>query len=272
MSLLKNVLIRLSGNRYAQQMLERRVPTLQYLMGIGAGAGVRSSGEKAIFGLLQSRCEAPYCIFDVGANKGQYLKLILDEMSGLDINVHCFEPGHETYRVLKQSIKTDRRVKLNNAGIGREDGRAVLHYDVPGSTMASLTKRDLGDRPVAFDGAEEVEIRTIDTYCQEHEIEHIDLLKIDIEGNELDAFAGAKRMLEAKAISIVAFEFGGCNIDTRTFVRDFWGIFHGVGFSLYRITPSGYLHPISAYRETLEQFRTMNFVALGGGRYEERSR
>jgi len=107
-----------------------------------------------------------------------------------------------------------------------------------------------------------VEINTIDNYCSENAINHIHLLKIDIEGHELDALAGAKRMFATKSIDIVTFEFGGCNIDTRTFFRIFWYFFSEVNLKIFRITPSGYLYPIESYKEIYEQFRTTNFITI----------
>jgi hypothetical protein len=85
---------------------------------------------------------------------------------------------------------------------------------------------------------------------------------MDIEGHELDALSGAKRMFDNKSIDIVAFEFGGCNIDTRTFFQDFWYFFSGINMRIYRVTPSGYLYRIDSYKEIQEQFRTTNFVAM----------
>jgi len=69
-------------------------------------------------------------------------------------------------------------------------------------------------------------------------------------------------MFNAKSIDLVAFEFGGCNIDTRTFFQDFWYFFREVHFRIFRITPSGYLYPIESYKEIYEQFRTTNFIAI----------
>jgi hypothetical protein len=69
-------------------------------------------------------------------------------------------------------------------------------------------------------------------------------------------------MLSSQAIDIVTFEFGGCNIDTRTYFQDFWYFFSKASFDMYRITPSGYLHPLKAYSELHEQFRTTNFMAV----------
>ena len=265
MSILKSALIKVSGNHIIQSMLDKNVQISQYLMGIGSGGGVSSSGEQAIFQVLEQRIKPPYCIFDVGSNKGQFLQLILDNVSVSDFSVHCFEPGHETFSILVESSKEDRRIKLNNIGLGKEKGEAVLHYDSPGSGLASLTKRKLNHFDITFSKEEKVEINTIDNYCSENAIDHIHLLKIDIEGHELDALAGAKEMFASKSIDIVTFEFGGCNIDTRTFFQDFWYFFDEANFTIFRITPSGYLYPLKSYKEIYEQFRTINFIAVSNG-------
>ena len=262
MSILKSTLIKVSGNRFIQNLLEKNVKTSQDFMGIGSGGEVLSSGEKAIFHILKQRLNPPYCIFDVGSNKGQFLQLILKNIPVDDLSVHCFEPGHQTFKSLVESSKNDKRVKLNNIAVGKEKGEAVLHYDCVGSGIASLTKRKLHHFCIDFSKSEKVEIDTIDNYCAENAISRIHLLKIDIEGHELDALAGAKSMFDTESIDIVAFEFGGCNIDTRTFFQDFWYFFIEINFKIFRITPSGYLYPIKLYKEVYEQFRTTNFVAV----------
>ena len=142
---------------------------------------------------------------------------------------------------------------------------AVLHFNSVGSGLASLTKRRLDHFGIDFNKSEKVEISTIDNYCSENAINHIHLLKIDIEGHELDALAGARRMFDKKSIDIVTFEFGGCNIDTRTFFQDFWYFFSEINMKMFRITPSGYLYPIESYNEIYEQFRTINFIATSNG-------
>ena len=234
-------------------------------MGIGAGGEVLSSGEKAIFRLLKQKKQPPYCIFDVGSNKGQFLQLILENIAADELSIHCFEPGHETFKKLVQSSKEDKRITLNNIGLGKEKGGALLHYDNLGSGLASLTERRLDHFNIEFGKSEKVTIDTIDNYCSEHSIDHIHLLKIDIEGHELDALSGAKRMFATKSIDFVTFEFGGCNIDTQTYFQDFWYFFSEANFALFRITPSGYLNPLKSYREIYEQFRTTNFLAVANG-------
>ncbi|MBU1864122.1 MAG: FkbM family methyltransferase, partial [Candidatus Omnitrophica bacterium] len=114
---------------------------------------------------------------------------------------------------------------------------------------------------INFSQSEKVSIDTIDNYCSENNIQQIDLLKIDVEGHELDVLTGAEKMFKSCSIRIVSFEFGGCNIDTRTFMKDFFDFFTKKNMKIYRITPSGFLCPLPAYNELNEQFRTTNFIA-----------
>ena len=107
-------------------------------------------------------------------------------------------------------------------------------------------------------------MKTLDEYCRNNAVTSIDLLKIDVEGHELDVLEGARAMFSNTSVKFVQFEFGGCNIDTRTFIQDFFYFFKPFGFEIYRITPSGYCQHLPVYKETYEQFITTNFLAVHG--------
>jgi len=255
-------MVALTANSSSQKILEKLVIKAQFLMGIGSGGDVQTSGEASVFELLKKRGKPPYCIFDVGANKGQFLHLVSGHISDVDCSIHCFEPSTTAFKELNDSATGKRHIKLNNLALGEEPNHSVLYCDNEGSGLASLTKRRLEHFNIDFSKEERVPVDTIDSYCRANEIDFIDLLKIDIEGHELAALAGASDMLKNHSIGIITFEFGGCNIDTKTFFQDFWYFFQALGFVIYRITPSGYLHPLKAYKEIYEQFRTINFVAV----------
>jgi FkbM family methyltransferase len=265
--LTRQLLIKLSGNARVQKLLERNVALSQYLMGIGAGSSTGSSGEHAIIGRLGQTGlgHQPLCIFDVGANKGQFLGLIERGMQGSSFHVHAFEPGRSAFQILHEDFGDHPGVTLNRAGLGNQSGEADLFYDQPGSVLASLSRRELDHFGIAFKYSEKVAIDTLDEYCSRKQIGRIDLLKLDVEGHELDVLQGGKRMFAERRVGMATFEFGGCNIDSRTYLRDFHHFFRDHGMNaIYRIAPSGALVLMGPYREAHEQFGTTNFLVMQG--------
>ena len=67
-------------------------------------------------------------------------------------------------------------------------------------------------------------------------------------------------MIEADAITNILFEFGGCNIDSRTFFQDFFYLLKDK-YHIYRVLQDG-LFQISEYREIYEIFLTTNFLEV----------
>ena len=261
----------MTGNSLAQRCLEGVVILAQYLMGIGSGGLVANSGEKIALTLTISKHnnhkliehseERPICIFDIGANVGQFAGVAKNVLKDIPYSIHCFEPSGYTFERLKANIKDDKRFCLNNIAIGKNVETSTLFYDEAGSGLASMTKRNLEHFGIDFSLSESILVDTVDNYCERVRIEKIDLLKMDVEGHELDVLSGAARLLEERRIQSILFEFGGCNIDTRSFLQDYFYFFKKYGnIRIFRITPSGYLSPIDLYREINEQFRTTNFL------------
>ncbi|HSI07549.1 MAG TPA: FkbM family methyltransferase [Rariglobus sp.] len=250
------------GNRPGQYLLSKQVKLCHWLMGIGAGTSVEDSGEVAVIKKLISENRRDLVVLDVGANMGQFLNLTVSRLGDRLREIHSFEPAATTFQTLAQNALKHDGVRLNHLGLSRAAGTAQLYYDKENSGLASLTKRDLAFRNISFERQESIQLSTADAYCAEHGISHVNWLKMDVEGHELDVLHGASALFGRNAVDLVTFEFGGCNIDTRTYLRDFYQFFEAQGMQLYRITPSGYFHPVSRYRETEEQFTTVNYVAF----------
>lgn len=242
------------------------VSQMQTRLGIGSGMDPLDSGETIAFELLQhfsGPASRPLCIFDVGANVGNYTALALEVLGSVQPDIHCFEPSPTAFATLASRFGNRAGVHLNQFAFGRTAETRVLHSDAAGSGLASLTQRRLDHVGLTHAHTDTVSVRTIDEYCADQRIDVIDLLKIDVEGHELDVLEGGRRLFSQRGIRLVAFEFGGCNIDTRTYVRDFWYFFQEVGAQrLYRIMPGGRLFHIRRYEESVEAFRTTNFLAV----------
>lgn len=263
---LKSAVVQLTacvtGNKPGQALIGRLVSWLQLLQGVGSGCSVELSGEKGVLRQLAGRANGrTVMVFDVGANQGQFLRAVRSVFGGAPYSIHSFEPGMGAFRTLSAEFGRFDNVMLNHQAVSDRSGTATLWFDAPGSAGASLVRRDLSHVGREFSSEESVPTVTIDEYCHANRIEYIDLLKIDVEGHELEVLKGASRALESGRIGMVLFEFGGCNVDSRSFLRDFWRLFSSVDMRLGRLTPSGYVVPLSRYSEALEQFRTANYVA-----------
>jgi FkbM family methyltransferase len=235
-----------------QWLLHQTAKLAQYGQGIGAAA----RADKAVLKSLQPG-RKPLTIFDVGANRGQYLQLALTQPAV----IHAFEPSSAAFAALASRFAGRSNVVLNNLALGSEPGRRNLYYDVAGSELSSLYPRQIEHHGISLTNCEAVQVDTLDHYCHTRGIEHIDLLKLDVEGHELEVLKGAAQMFDRSQIAMVSFEFGGCNVDSRTFVRDFFDFFTFRHMHLSRVTAFGRLRRIPGYQESLEQFRTTCFVA-----------
>jgi FkbM family methyltransferase len=262
MSVIKRALSLFTGNPVGQSLLEYNVRFSNYLLGIGAGTRVHTSGEMSLVRYINGCHDPELCVFDVGANVGQFASLIRERCDLARIRIHSFEPSTQAIEQFEKVHGDCTRIRLNRCALGAEPGTATLFSDRPASGLSSLTKRDLDHIGKTMSLTQTVQVSTLDDYCRQNGIEHIHLLKIDVEGHERDVLEGAARMFAGNRIDAVTFEFGGCNIDTRTYFRDFFQFFHNRDMQIFRITPRGYLRPIARYRETHEQFLTTNFMAV----------
>lgn len=218
------------------------------------------SGEQFfISNILKNYINYPMpVLLDVGANVGKYTLALSREFPGAKII--SFEPNRNTFEILKQNVKG--KAECINAGLGSEvkTGKIYTYAENITSSHASI----YSDVFEVFHEAANVvgidfEMITIDNFCTQRGIEHIDLLKIDTEGNELDVLKGSRKMLTGNRVKIIQFEFGECDVFSRVFLRDFYEMLPN--YRIYRLN-SDSLIPLFEYKSTNEIFRFQNFIAL----------
>jgi FkbM family methyltransferase len=231
-------------------------------MNYGGGSNPSDSGEIYVLNYIENKLrksESPIIIFDVGANVGGYSLLIIEILKNIKTKIFSFEPSQLTFEKLKESVSQFKNVSLFNFGFGKDSGKFILFSDQKHSGLASLYNRKLGYRNINLSNSEEVEIKTIDNFCSENNISHIHFLKLDVEGNELDVLTGAQTMIKSGKIDYIQFEFGGSNIDSRTYFQDFFFLLNPK-YKIFRIVKDG-IYPIDTYKETSEIFTTTNYLA-----------
>jgi FkbM family methyltransferase len=199
-------------------------------------------------------------IFDVGANTGEYALAAL-QACGSGTSVHCFEPSPAAFQGLVSRLGGHGSVRLNNLGLtSNEDGVGILYCNKHGGTGSSLIAKDLPDGAFAYELREEVRLTTLDAYLKKAGIDKIDLLKIDVEGLELEVLRGASAALASGRIDRIQFEFGEGSVTAGTHFRDFYALL-SPEFVLGRLVRNG-VRPIRRYSVMLEQYATGNYVAF----------
>lgn len=223
----------------------------------GKGAGAHSvDGE--VRQALRLLGRPATLIIDIGGNKGEYSAAALKQSPGVEI--HIFEPAGSNVSRLKSRFADRERVHVVQTALSSEAGEATLFSDKDGSGLASLINRDVSHFGISLDRTESVRtMRFEDYWSGTLQSRPISIAKMDVEGHELEVLLGFGKALGA--CSVIQFEFGGCNIDSRSYLRDFWKFFDEAGFTLYRVTPFGAVH-VDQYRERDEHFTTSNFLAL----------
>jgi len=217
-----------------------------------------TNGELRFLRNNLGKCEV---VFDVGANIGQWTKLALKINKKL--KVHCFEPSMHSFEILKKN-KFPTNVILNNFGLSSNKYRRFLYIFENGSGINSLYHRrglELGWGLRTQQKKEEIQLDTLENYCRDHDICEIDFLKIDVEGHELEVIKGGKKLFEQSKVKIVQFEYGGCNIDARVFLRDFFDFFQEFDYNFYKIYPN-FIKIIKYYDQRFENFQYQNWLII----------
>lgn len=226
-----------------------------YGMNYGVSGDIHSNGEMNLLQNLRARIKSPNpVLFDVGANVGEYANL-LGDVFGPEARIYAFEPSTPTWEVLRTKL-THANIEAVNLGLSHAVADVKLYRNQELSSLASVYPRQMQEAKI--EDFELVSLTTLDRFCAERGITTIDFLKIDVEGHEIKVLEGASDMLARRAIRFIQFEFGGTNIDSRVFLRDFLNLL-SPNYRIYRVVTDG-VYPV-AYTETLEIFSYSNFFA-----------
>jgi len=235
-------------------------------LGVLNSEGPKATGEAWLCKKLNQEMQVR-TIVDVGANLDIFG---ISEFSEADI--YACEPHPKTF--LKMSRGLSAKVKkghlhLLNIALSDHLGTeylwdfaddADLKHTQPTSTLSSLHKAVIEDIHKQKAQSYKVKVLTLDGLASASNIRHIDILKIDTEGNELKVLEGAKNILRQKKVEVILFEFNEMNVISGTFFYDFVKLLPDYRF--FRLLPSG-LIPISEYRPlTHEIFGFQNILCV----------
>ncbi|MGZ5136034.1 MAG: FkbM family methyltransferase [Flavitalea sp.] len=147
-------------------------------------------------GLLKKYVTPGAVVLDIGANIGFYAG-ILSKLVGPDGEVHCFEPDEKNFNYLRASTKSLKNVSVNHKAVGPRTEKIKIY------TSKDLNVDHRTYQPEEFDEEIEIEAVSIDDYFEAGS--RVDLIKMDIQGFEMQAIKGMKRTItENPGIRIIS--------------------------------------------------------------------
>lgn len=216
------------------------------------------NGEQHLLASVAGLSPEGFTAFDVGSFAGEWAKLALALNTRAE--VHCFEVVEHVFATLQGNLADRPNVVLNRSGLWSETRAMTGHFvgDLP--TMSSLVPQVwsyTGAESVSFD----VSVETGDDYCARRGVTHVDFLKVDVEGAELEVIRGFAKLFGDGAIDAVQFEYGPLTLASNHSLKDYHTFFSDAGMVLGKIYP-GYVKLFDRYYPGLDDFRWGNYAAL----------
>jgi FkbM family methyltransferase len=174
-------------------------------------------------------------IFDVGANIGFYTRLFAD-LVGPTGRVHSFEPDPLSFGILKHRTARRLNVTAIQAAVDDHTGNITLFCN-RSNRADNRVHASLGEETAE---AVEVPLTTLDAYCEAHCIDHIDAVKMDIQGAEVAALHGFRRTLERTKPRWLMIEFSPEHLRAAgSGTEEFWAVLDDLGFEPWAFDVGG---------------------------------
>jgi len=154
---------------------------------VGRAIIVKGEFDQAVWRAIEPHLNTGSVFLDVGANVGYY-SLLASSYVGKAGQVHAFEIDPRPLRCLRKNaaVCTNRNVTVHERAVSDIIGIGAL-----------LAKPDCGHSSVQQEGhGMKVQMVTLDHWMDEPGApDHIDVIKLDIEGGELAALEGARNLI-----------------------------------------------------------------------------
>jgi len=175
-------------------------------------------------------------VVDGGAHKGAFVDAV--RAISRDARFLCFEPDPELAEGLRRKFAGDDHVEIVQAALGSSGGTATFNIN-RSRACNSLASSDggatgvLGELMTTVDRIE-VKVTTLDEAMLDARALTCDIVKLDLQGHDLEALGGAGQTLKSAKVVIVEVWFTAVYKGTVTYL-EICDLLRRRGFSLYSL-------------------------------------
>ena len=221
------------------------------------------NGEYAVLeSIVKSRKHLQLCFLDGGSNVGEHIRFFDSQCRRYaidDYRVFAVEPFPSTIKALKKNLN-GVKYELVDKALGKDE--SVIHFysdDVDG-----VNGQNSAINHYYLNNKIEVSQTTIDKLVEEHSVNRVDFLKLDIEGFEYNALLGAELSLSQGVIDYIQLEYNQTWIEGGGTIEKVLKLCDKFGYKLYRIRAKDLLS-IPKYHFNLDDFFYSNLLLVRDG-------
>lgn len=245
--------------------IEKRLPK-DYILTKNFTSHSQLNSEYKIIQLLKNELEI---VFDIGANIGEWSLYVQKSCPNIK-KIYVFEPTPTSFLRLKETSETTP-IHPFNIGFSSKKHDSNIFIFESNSELNTIHNRDGLSESVRILKSHvkvPIDLKTVDEFCLENNVQNIDFIKIDTESHEVDVLIGMSEMLKRELVKVVQFEYGGTYIDSRRLLKDAYAVFENKPYSIYLLHPD-HLQFANIYDQSLENFYYKKFIAISRSFLEE---
>lgn len=215
---------------------------------------MESNGELRVLAIVSSF--KPKCIFDVGANVGDW-SAIASKLNPSS-TIHAFEIVPSTYEILLKSTSNLPNILQINQGLSSKEESILISIGSDSCTATGCTIDGMRYHNEFYTQEVECNVKRAREYILENNLTIIDFVKIDVEGMDFQVIKGFEDLVQN--VRIFQFEYGIFNISSHDLLADFCRHLNANGFVVGKIFPRCVI--FFEYHFDMENFYGSNFVAV----------
>lgn len=197
----------------------------------------------------------PEVVIDGGANIGNYATWI--HKFNEKAKIYSFEPVEETYEKMVKNVADNKQIVPINRGLFSEEITKEINLYTQDKHASLYEIAGVQQKPL---GTIEIKLIKGEDFVKEHKIDHIDFLKLDLEGADYDALLGFEEMIKEGNVRVIQFEYGYINITSKRLLYDFYQFFLKHDYIIGKVFPK--VVEFRDYEFKYEDFLGTNYIAV----------